>query len=144
MINQLSKFSPHLADQVKPLRDLLSSKNEWLWETAQESAFTEVKKLQSPEALVRYNPSYETMVSADASSGAKARSLPTSKVWFRRCRWVYTNQAWHSLDFSSCKSYRKGTYLEYSTKKRGRAYYYDGTSTSRGSVDRMAVAYTRA
>ena len=28
MINQQSKFSPHLADQTKPLRDLLSKKNQ--------------------------------------------------------------------------------------------------------------------
>lgn len=31
MINQLSKFSPHLANLTKPLRDLLSSKNQWSW-----------------------------------------------------------------------------------------------------------------
>ena len=29
MINQLSKFTDHLADKTKPLRDLLSKKNSW-------------------------------------------------------------------------------------------------------------------
>ena len=84
MINQLSKFSPHLADQVKPLRDLLSLKNEWLRETAQESAFAEVKMLQSPEVLARYNPSYETMASADVSSyelGAVLRQKQPNGDW---------------------------------------------------------------
>ena len=31
MINQLSKFSPHLANKTQPLRALLSSKNHWSW-----------------------------------------------------------------------------------------------------------------
>ena len=31
MVNQLSKFSPQLAEKTKPLRDLLSTKNQWLW-----------------------------------------------------------------------------------------------------------------
>ena len=29
MVNQLSKFTEHLADKTKPLRDLLSKKNSW-------------------------------------------------------------------------------------------------------------------
>ena len=29
MVNQLSKFLPFLADKSKPLRDLLSTKNQW-------------------------------------------------------------------------------------------------------------------
>ena len=31
MVNQQSKLSPHLADQTKPLRELLSSKNHWIF-----------------------------------------------------------------------------------------------------------------
>ena len=43
MVNQLSKFSPFLADQSKPLRDLLSTKNQWVWEDSQSTAFNKVK-----------------------------------------------------------------------------------------------------
>ena len=31
MINEQSKFSPHLAEETKSLRDLLSKKNQWSW-----------------------------------------------------------------------------------------------------------------
>ena len=31
MINQLGKFTPHLAQITKPMRDLLSKKNDWTW-----------------------------------------------------------------------------------------------------------------
>ena len=43
MVNGLSKFTDHLADKMKPLRDLLSKKNAWVWIHAQESAFKEIK-----------------------------------------------------------------------------------------------------
>ena len=43
MVNQLSKFSPFLADQSKPLRDLLSTKNQWVWEVPQSTAFNTIK-----------------------------------------------------------------------------------------------------
>ena len=39
MVNQLNKFSPHLADHMKPLHELLSSRNHWRWEASQETAF---------------------------------------------------------------------------------------------------------
>ena len=48
MINHLSKFSPFLADQTKPLRDLLSSKNHWIWGDQQAKAFTEIKNALGP------------------------------------------------------------------------------------------------
>ena len=45
MVNQLSKFTDHLADKTKPLRDLLSKTKTWTWGHAQESAFREIKKM---------------------------------------------------------------------------------------------------
>ena len=44
MINQLGKFSSRLADLTQPLRELLSSKNEWCWDKVQQEAFELAKK----------------------------------------------------------------------------------------------------
>ena len=62
MVNQLSKFAPNLADETKPLRELLSAKNHWKWDTPQEQAFERLKNiLSSSEVLALYNPSLETI-----------------------------------------------------------------------------------
>ena len=69
MVNQLSKFLPRVAEETKPLRDLLSKKNQWHWDSLQDHAFTNLKLLlSSSEVLALYNPSLRTIVSADASS----------------------------------------------------------------------------
>ena len=69
MINQLSKFSPQLADRTKPLRELLCSKNHWSWGVPQEQAFFALKEaLSSSEVLSLYDAESDTTVSADASS----------------------------------------------------------------------------
>ena len=39
MVNQLGRFIPHLAEKTKPLRDLLSKKNQFHWGQAQQESF---------------------------------------------------------------------------------------------------------
>lgn len=69
MVTQLGKFIPHLAEKDKPLRDLLSKKNEWVWGHAQQHAFDHLKQeLSSPPVLTLYDPNKELKLSADASS----------------------------------------------------------------------------
>ena len=70
MVNQLGKFSRHVAEICKPLRDLLSQKREWVWDSAQKQPFRALKKeLSNPDRLLaHYDPAAETVVSVDASS----------------------------------------------------------------------------
>ena len=69
MLNQMSKFVPNLSSKTKPLRDLISTKNLWTWGPNQQRAFEETKQLVgSPTVLALYDPSANTVVSADASA----------------------------------------------------------------------------
>ena len=69
MINQLGKFTPHLAEITKPMRDLLSKKNDWTWGHTQQRCFAQLKEsLTSTPVLALYNANRETTLSADASS----------------------------------------------------------------------------
>ena len=69
MTNQLSKFSPRLAELSEPLRSLLSTKSTRCWSETQQKAFEEIKmELQSDRVLALYHPDRETIVAADASS----------------------------------------------------------------------------
>ena len=57
MVNQLGKFVPHLAEKSKLIRDLLSTKNEFLWGATQQDAFEKLKKeLTSTPVLAHYDP----------------------------------------------------------------------------------------
>ncbi len=69
MVNHLAKFVPELSEKATSLNELLSTKVEFVWGPAQESAFKELKEeIQSERVLVHYDPLLETIVSADASS----------------------------------------------------------------------------
>ena len=51
------------------MRDLLSTKNSWIWGTSQTDAFNNIKnELTSPPVLAWYNPAGETKLAADASA----------------------------------------------------------------------------
>ena len=73
MVNQLSKFSEHLARQTRPLRGLLQKGRAWMWGEAQQQSFKQIKEsvTKSP-ALALYDPNRETIISAIHESGPKA------------------------------------------------------------------------
>ena len=68
-INHQQKFIENLSEKTMPLRNLLSSKNEWHWGQAQEESFSRLKKemTQAP-VLAHYCSEKETIISADVSS----------------------------------------------------------------------------
>jgi MFS superfamily sulfate permease-like transporter len=56
MVNQLNKFSPKITELTKPLRELLKVDNAWIWDTAQENAFQQIKhELASSGTLSHYD-----------------------------------------------------------------------------------------
>ena len=69
MINHQQKFIENLSEKTSPLHDLLSSKNEQHWGSAQEEAFTHLNNdmVQVP-VFAHYCTDKETIVSADTSS----------------------------------------------------------------------------
>eukprot|EP00794_Sanderia_malayensis_P016472 gene16472-18109_t len=69
MVNQQSKFAPDLANKTKPLRDLLSKNNTWMWGPPQQKAFNEIKRcLTEAPVLALYDCNRQTKITADASS----------------------------------------------------------------------------
>ena len=69
MTNQLNKFCQQLLNRTKPIRDLLTTKNEWLWGEQQQKSFDLFKQhLSTSLILALFEPGRETIVSSDASS----------------------------------------------------------------------------
>ena len=68
MINQLNKFSPHIANLSQPLRELLKGNNMWLWTDQHEDATQKLKdEICSQRILAHYDVNAKTKISADAS-----------------------------------------------------------------------------
>jgi len=56
MINQLNKFSPHIAHPSQPPRELLKANTTWLWTSNHEEAFCKLKEeISSPRVLAHYD-----------------------------------------------------------------------------------------
>ena len=69
MVNQLAKFTPELASQTEPLRQLLKRDSLWSWDHPQKGAFKQIKQsLTSTPILAHYCMGRESMIAADASN----------------------------------------------------------------------------
>jgi hypothetical protein len=66
MVNQFGKFSPSLAADSKPIRDLPSTKNQFYWGSDQQEAFDKIKlTLTNTPVLAHYDPNRETVLMID-------------------------------------------------------------------------------
>ena len=75
-VNYLSKFVPRLAEVMRPINDLARSDTEWIWDSAQDKAFEEIKHLltQAP-VLAYFDPTKELSIQYDASGQGLGAAL---------------------------------------------------------------------
>lgn len=68
LANQLGNFTPALSTSANILRPLLSTKNQFIWTSAHQESFEQVKKaLTSTPTLAIFDPSLPTALHTDAS-----------------------------------------------------------------------------
>lgn len=75
-VNYLSKFVPRLAEVMRPINDLARPDTEWIWDSAQDKAFEEIKHLltQAP-VLAYFDPTKELSIQCDASGQGLGAAL---------------------------------------------------------------------
>jgi hypothetical protein len=67
----LGNFFQSLAGDSKPIRDLLSTKNQFYWGSDQQEAFDKIKlTLTNTPVLAHYDPNRETVLMTDSSKYA--------------------------------------------------------------------------
>ena len=68
LVNQVAYFVENVAELLTPLRSLLSSRREFIWDESHQPAFNAVKaSLSSVPTLAFYNPTPPTRLETDAS-----------------------------------------------------------------------------
>jgi hypothetical protein len=68
LVNQLGQFSYGISAAAGPLRDILKTRNEYVWTGAHKTAMEEVKKiLTTTPILAPFDPGAETALETDAS-----------------------------------------------------------------------------
>lgn len=81
MVNQQSKFSPHIADMTQSLRELPCSNKQWIWGTPQKRAFQVIKETLSQKlVLALYDPQLDTTHNVSGCLFIWIGSCPNTKA----------------------------------------------------------------
>ena len=76
MVTYLTRFAPNLAEITAPMRSLLKTKTEYIWDTPQEGSFNKVKQvLTKTPVLVFYNQHKPLTLQVDASKHGLGATL---------------------------------------------------------------------
>ena len=76
LVNFLNNFSPHLSILTKPLRNLLSKDNDFVWSSQQQTAFDSTKeKIQISAVLPYSDPKAPIIIQVEASTAGLSTAL---------------------------------------------------------------------
>ena len=111
MVNHLGKFYTHLEKLSQPLCELLTMKNLWRWDSAQDQAFK--TELSKPTVLALYDVNADMKISADASSSDLGAVLLQRVIYASRaitsteCSYAQVEKealatTWACKKFASC------------------------------------------
>ena len=79
MVNQLGKFTPHLAEITKPMRDLLCKKNDWTWGHDQQRRFKQLKESNTNTGSVRRKAGNNTICRCVLTRPRSSTSTETTR-----------------------------------------------------------------